>query len=174
MPDLFARLGAWGSREPYPDRTRPDDARQTLESVKVQEIVIGQLLGGNASRVFGVNVTSGGSQESRSTRCRLQRLCASADMISPTTVRSTRVSARVTSLYSSTQRPLTARSGDHKSSISQPGIHRSRSTCPGMVKPLDLHASGSKSIVRSSTYSSGRSAWTASCSSATQWGARCQ
>lgn len=60
MPDLFARLGAWGSREPYPDRTRPDDARQTLEAAKVQKIVIGQLLGGNAARVFGVNVTSGG------------------------------------------------------------------------------------------------------------------
>jgi predicted TIM-barrel fold metal-dependent hydrolase len=56
ISDLYGRVGAWGSRYPHHDATTPDEAIAMLERHHVDATAVGQMMGGNAARVFGLPV----------------------------------------------------------------------------------------------------------------------
>jgi predicted TIM-barrel fold metal-dependent hydrolase len=58
MPDLYASVGAWGSRYPNHDTSTPAVAVADLEASGVAPDVVSQLMGGNASRVLGLETTT--------------------------------------------------------------------------------------------------------------------
>ncbi len=55
-PDLFEDLGAWGSFYPNHDTYPPSDCVQGLRTHGVSEQTIANLMGGNAARVFGIDL----------------------------------------------------------------------------------------------------------------------
>jgi predicted TIM-barrel fold metal-dependent hydrolase len=54
MPDVFAATAAWGSRYPHHDAAGPDEAIALQERHGVASEIAAALLGGNATRFFGL------------------------------------------------------------------------------------------------------------------------
>jgi predicted TIM-barrel fold metal-dependent hydrolase len=54
MPDVFGEVAAWGSRYPNHDTGTVAEARAMLGKYGVAEETVGQYLGGNAARHFGI------------------------------------------------------------------------------------------------------------------------
>lgn len=54
IPEVYGRVGAWGSRYPHHDATTPDEAIDMLEKHEVAAPVIAAMLGGNVARLFGL------------------------------------------------------------------------------------------------------------------------
>ena len=59
LPDVYERVGAWGSRYPNHDTSTPAVAIGHLEQAGVAPHVVAQLMGGNAARVLGLEVPAG-------------------------------------------------------------------------------------------------------------------
>jgi len=56
ISDVYGRVGAWGSRYPHHDATTPDEAIAMLERHHVEAATIAQMMGGNATRLYGLAV----------------------------------------------------------------------------------------------------------------------
>jgi len=52
IPEVYGRVGVWGSRYPHHDASTPDEALAMLERNDVAPDTIAAMLGGNAARIF--------------------------------------------------------------------------------------------------------------------------